>query len=233
MLRERLIDGRDVVGDALRLGEQLLGLLDRLLELRQRRIGQARQVLGLVDQHVGLVLQALDLVVDLLQLARRREDVLREIGRIEDDPLRVGGNAGGHERERGDAGGERRAETTRGHRETSWMRVVSMSAAQSRPLPRSQAAANPSRPWAASDLGDGGLIGLGRRGGEGERDLAQAQLEQAVAAARLAVIVALRRRAAEDLDLAIVQPEAAIDGCDLRFERALVRQEHAASGSSR
>ena len=83
------------------------------------------------------------------------------------------------------------------------------------------------------NLGDGGLIGLGRRGGEGERDLAQAQLEQAIAAAGLAVIVALRRRAAEDLDLAIVQPEAAIDGCDLRFERALIRQEHAASGSSR
>ena len=102
-----------------------------------------------------------------------------------------------------------------------------MSAAQSRPLPRSQAAAKPSRPWAASDLGDGGLVGLGRGGGEGERDLAQAELEQAVAAARLAVIVALRRRAAEDLDLAVVEAEAAIDGRDLRLERALVRQEDA------
>ena len=152
MLRERLIDGRDVVGDPLRLDEQLLGLIDRLLKLRQRGVRQARQVLGLVDQHVGLVLQALDRVVDLLQLARRREDVLREVGRIVDDPLGVGGNAGGHERERGDAGGERRAETTSGHGETSWIRVASMSAAQSRPLPRSQAAAKPSRPWVATIL---------------------------------------------------------------------------------
>jgi hypothetical protein len=83
------------------------------------------------------------------------------------------------------------------------------------------------------DLGDGGLVGLGRGGGEGERDLGEAQLEQAIAAARLAVIVALRRRPAEDLDLPVVEAEAAIDGRDLRLERALVRQEHAASGSSR
>ncbi len=82
-------------------------------------------------------------------------------------------------------------------------------------------------------LGDGGLVGLGGGGGEGERDLAQAELEQAIAAARLAVIVALGRRAAEDLDLAVVQAEAAIDGGDLRFERALVGQEQRASGSSR
>ncbi len=213
--------------------EQLLGLGDRLFELRQRRIGQARQVPGLVDQHGGLVLQALDLVVDLLQLARRRQDVLREIGRIEDDPLRAGRNTGGRERQNSRRRGERRAKATGGHREISWLRVVSMSAAQSRPLPRSHAAANPSRPCCGDDRGDGRLIGLGGRGGEGECDFGEAQLEQAIAAARLAVIVALRRRAAEDLDLAIVQPEAAIDGCDLRFERALIRAGTAASGSSR
>ena len=48
-----------------------------------------------------------------------------------------------------------------------------------------------------------------------------------MAATGLAVVVTLRRRAAEDLDLAIVQPEAAIDGRDLRFEGALIGQEHA------
>src|SRR3546814_9023528 len=48
-----------------------------------------------------------------------------------------------------------------------------------------------------------------------------------LAAPRLAVIVALRRRSAEDFDLAIVQPEPAINGGDLRFESALVRQEDA------
>ena len=55
--------------------------------------------------------------------------------------------------------------------------------------------------------------------------VAEAQFEQAIAASRLAVIVALRRRAREDLDLAVVQAEAAVDGGDLRLDRALVRQE--------
>ena len=45
-------------------------------------------------------------------------------------------------------------------------------------------------------LVDGGLVGLGRCGGEGERDFGEAELEQAIAAARLAVIVALGRGAA-------------------------------------
>ena len=67
-----------------------------------------------------------------------------------------------------------------------------------------------------------GLIGLGRGGGEGERNLAQTQLEQAIAPARLAVVVAFRRCAGEDLDLAIVEAEAAIDRRDLRLDRALV-----------
>ncbi|MNV94208.1 hypothetical protein D3C71_1889840 [compost metagenome] len=37
----------------------------------------------------GIVLQLPDLVVDLLQRARSRQDVLREIGRVDHDPLRV------------------------------------------------------------------------------------------------------------------------------------------------
>ena len=75
------------------------------------------------------------------------------------------------------------------------------------------------------DCADGGLVGLRGGGGEGECHLGKAQLEQAIAAPRLAVIVALRRRAAEDLDLPVVQPEAAVDRRDLRFERALIRQK--------
>src|SRR5271165_2032276 len=68
------------------------------------------------------------------------------------------------------------------------------------------------------DLRDSALVGFRGRGGEGERHLGQAQFEQAIAAARLAVVVAFGRRAAEDLGLAVVQSEAAIDGGDLRFE---------------
>ena len=104
----------DVVGDALRLGEELLrsALID-CSSCGQRRIGQARQVLRLVDQHGRLVLQALDLVVDLLQLARRGQHVLREVGRVEDDPLRVRRTRSrSRAASSGDAGGERRAKAT-------------------------------------------------------------------------------------------------------------------------
>ena len=69
------------------------------------------------------------------------------------------------------------------------------------------------------------LVGLRGGSGKGERDLAKTELEQAVAAARLAVIVALRGGAGEDFDLPIVQAEAAVDRGDLRLDRALVRQE--------
>src|SRR6185437_2860819 len=97
---------------------------------RQRRIGQARQVPALVDENGRLVLQALDLVVDLLQLARRRQQVLREVGGIEDDELRAGGGAGGRKRQRRSAGGERRAKSGIGHDGTSGL---NMPAAQSKP----------------------------------------------------------------------------------------------------
>src|SRR5712675_728006 len=72
---------------------------------------------------------------------------------------------------------------------------------------------------------DRGLIGLLRRGGERQRDVAEAKFEQPVAASRLAVIVPLRRRAGEDLDLPVVETEAAIDRRDLRLDGSLVRQE--------
>src|SRR3546814_3173444 len=79
----------------------------------------------------------------------------------------------------------------------------------------------------AQKFGDADLIGFCGGGDERHGHLAKTQLEEAVAAPRLAVIVALRRRSAEDFDLAIVQPEPAINGGDLRFESALVRQEDA------
>ena len=58
---------------------------------------------------------------------------------------------------------------------------------------------------------DSGVVGLGRGRAEGERDRAESQLEQAIAAPRLAVIVALGRGAGEDLDLAIVESETLVD----------------------
>ena len=83
--------------------------------------------------------------------------------------------------------------------------------------------------WLAAMLGDGardlGLVGLGGGGGEREADFGKAQLEQPIAAARLAVIVPLGRGPREDLDLAIVEAEAAIDRGDLRLDGSLVRQQ--------
>src|SRR3984893_1909957 len=75
------------------------------------------------------------------------------------------------------------------------------------------------------DLLDQRLIGLGGSSGEGERDLAKTEFEQAIAAARLAVVVALRRRAGEDLDLAVVKSKAPVDRHDLRLDGAIVRQQ--------
>ena len=145
---EGLIDRADAVGDPLRLGQELLGLGDGLFEAVERGIGQAREIARLVDQHGGLVLEALDFVVDLLQLARGGQDVLRIVGGIEDDPLRARRRACGGERQRGDACRKRGTKSKAVHGVGSWP-GVSMSAAQSRPLARSQAAAKPSRPLAA------------------------------------------------------------------------------------
>src|SRR5262249_58616883 len=75
------------------------------------------------------------------------------------------------------------------------------------------------------DLRDGCLIGLGGRGGEGERDLPQSELEQAIAAARLAVIVALGCCSGDDLDLVVIEPETPVDSEDLRLNGALGPKE--------
>jgi len=70
---------------------------------------------------------------------------------------------------------------------------------------------------------DQGLVCLRGGGGKGERDLPETEIEQAVAAAGLAVVVTLWHGAGENLDLSIVQAEAAIDRRNLRFDRALIR----------
>src|SRR3546814_6331879 len=69
---EGAIDLLHVIGNALRLPQQLLGPSDRLLEFLQRGVGQARQIAGLIDEALRLVLQRGDLVGDLLERARSR-----------------------------------------------------------------------------------------------------------------------------------------------------------------
>ena len=77
----------------------------------------------------------------------------------------------------------------------------------------------------AQNAFDERLVGFRRRCREGKRDLAKAEFEQAIAAAGLAVVVTLGRRPGENLDLAVIETEAAIDLGDLRLDRPLVRQE--------
>ena len=72
------------------------------------------------------------------------------------------------------------------------------------------------------------LVVVRRRGAaEREGHGTEAQLEQAVAARRLGVVVAFRRRRAEDLDLARIEPEALVDALGLRLQRPVVGQEDA------
>src|SRR5260221_13395848 len=78
-----------------------------------------------------------------------------------------------------------------------------------------------------NDLLNCGLIGLCRSCSEGERDGTEAELKQPIAPPRLAIIIPLRCCAGEDLDLTVVQTEAAIDRRDLQFDGAFVRQEQA------
>ena len=87
-------------------------------------------------------------------------------------------------------------------------RVGRRSAAQSMPLRLEPRSGKAVAAVVGNELRDGGLVGLGRGGREGQRGIAEAELEQTVAASRLAVIVALRRRPRDDLNLAIVEPEA-------------------------
>ena len=211
------------------------GLLDRLLEAAAATNRAGSPGSRLVDQHLGLVLQARDLVVDLLQLARRGQHILREVGRDRRRSI-----ARGRERRRrratraASAGGERRGGNGRG----SWgsllaARLVSMSAAQSRPL-RAQPGGGEavaamrgerSRRWRP-----------GRSSRTRRRRRARPRSGPARTGGCRGATGSNSRASAsrgEDLDLAIVEAEAAIDGRDLRLDRALVRQEERASGSSR
>src|SRR5262249_12055960 len=70
------------------------------------------------------------------------------------------------------------------------------------------------------------IIGRGG-GGECQSHGSQAQLEQAIAARSLGVIVPLWRSGTQDLDLAGIEAEALVDVACLRLERAIVRQKDA------
>src|SRR3546814_3704878 len=61
--RKRLLDLLDVIGDALRLPEKLLGLTNLRLKLLERGKWQAGEVFRFVDQRRRLVLERMDLIV--------------------------------------------------------------------------------------------------------------------------------------------------------------------------
>src|SRR3546814_5934902 len=73
--------------------------------------------------------------------------------------------------------------------------------------------------------GDALVVGLRGCGAESQSDFGQAQLEQAISPAALAVIIPLGRGPREDFDLAIIEAEAPIDGGNLRLDGAFVRQQ--------
>src|SRR3546814_6980420 len=77
--RKRLLDLLDVIGDALRLPEKLLGLTNLRLKLLERGKWQAGEVFRFVDQRRRLVLERLDLIVDLLERAGRSEEHTSEL----------------------------------------------------------------------------------------------------------------------------------------------------------
>ena len=80
-------------------------------------------------------------------------------------------------------------------------------------------------PMLGMNARDFGLVGFGGCGAEREADFGQAKLEQPVAASRLAIVFAFRRRAGDQLDLSVIEAEAAIDARDLRLNRPFVRQQ--------
>src|SRR3546814_3762763 len=104
-------------------------------------------------------------------------------------------------------------------------------------------AGGPVEAGAAQEAGGesgGAMLGQGRVdarlgsgvGGAAQRqcDRPQPQFEQPIAACGLKVILPLRRRVTDQLDLPIVQPEPLIRGTALRLDRAIVGQQYARSG---
>src|SRR3546814_3704641 len=69
-------------------------------------------------------------------------------------------------------------------------------------------------------LGDTALVRFRGRRREGQGDFTQPEIEQAVAASRLAIIVALRCCPAQYLDLAGVKAEPFVNARDLRLAGA-------------
>src|SRR6185437_3388660 len=78
----------------------------------------------------------------------------------------------------------------------------------------------------SEDLLDQRLVGFGGSRREGQSHFAEAELEQAIAAAGLTVIVAFRRCPSQDLDLTVVKSKATIDGRDLRLDGTVVGQQN-------
>ena len=67
-----------------------------------------------------------------------------------------------------------------------------------------------------------------RGASEGQCDRPEVEVEQAIAQPRLVVVVALRLRGGDDLDLAGVEPEAFVDRANLRFSGLRIGEEDAA-----
>ncbi len=66
VLLERLLDRLHVIGDAVDLLEQVLGLRECSIDVVEQRCWQAGEMPGLIEQHLGLVPQPRELVIDLL-----------------------------------------------------------------------------------------------------------------------------------------------------------------------
>src|SRR3546814_18648065 len=75
------------------------------------------------------------------------------------------------------------------------------------------------------DAVDVALVLRGGRPRKGERGRPQVKVEQAIAQARLVVVVALRLSGRDNLDLSAVQAAALVDRANLRFGRLRVRSE--------
>ena len=88
-MRVRLIHRLHIVSDAVCLFQQALDLRIVPLDIVQHTRRKLLEVLRLIDQHLRLVLQAGDLVLDLLQRARRRQQILAVVRGIEHKHLRA------------------------------------------------------------------------------------------------------------------------------------------------
>ena len=88
-----------------------------------------------------------------------------------------------------------------------------------------QAGRDPSRPFGGENCVDPLLAGGIGRGAEGACDRTEFEVEQAVPSCRLEIILAFRRRPADQLDLPVVKTKSPIGFEPLRFARAIVRQQ--------